>query len=209
MRPRRQCETGSIASTHRLPFRSEVLARPERVKLVPAVRAQSNLFFECAGERLGGYLHVGIAVPRVLDQDRLRAGGGDRAVILDAAGSVMTTLNEVGSVIWRELDGERDTATLAVDLAPTFDGVDPETLEADIKEFAARLIDLHHAMLPYYVQMRYLTAAEAEEYPSRKMPLLAPLGSAAGLRWTHPDDVDPSRKLRGDLVTAVVTRRRV
>ena len=73
----------------------------------------------------------------------------------------------------------------------------------DIKEFAARLIDLHHAMLPYYVQMRYLTAAEAEEYPSRKMPLLAPLGSAAGLRWTHPDDVDPSRKLRGDLVTAL------
>ena len=66
---------------------------------------------------------------------------GDRAVILDPAGSVMTTLNEVGSVIWQELDGERDSASLAVDLAPTFDGVDLETLEADIKEFAASLIE--------------------------------------------------------------------
>ena len=31
-------------------------------------------------------------------------------MILDADGTVMTTLNPVGSVIWRALDGERDTA---------------------------------------------------------------------------------------------------
>ena len=66
---------------------------------------------------------------------------GDRAVILDAAGSVMTTLNEVGTVIWRELDGERDAATLATDLAPTFEGVDIETLEADINEFISSLTE--------------------------------------------------------------------
>ena len=66
---------------------------------------------------------------------------GDRAVILDAAGSVMTTLNEVGSVIWRELDGERDAAALAADLAPTFDGVDVETLESDINDFVASLAE--------------------------------------------------------------------
>jgi hypothetical protein len=66
---------------------------------------------------------------------------GERAVILDAAGSVMTTLNEVGSVIWRELDGERDSKALASDLAPKFDGVDTETLEADIDDFAASLLE--------------------------------------------------------------------
>lgn len=66
---------------------------------------------------------------------------GDRAVILDADGSVMTTLNEVGSIIWQELDGERDVTKLAEDLAPRFEDVDTETLEADIEEFAASLLE--------------------------------------------------------------------
>ena len=73
----------------------------------------------------------------------------------------------------------------------------------EIKEFAARLIDLHSSMLPYYVQMRYLTAEEAEEYPSRKIPLLLPLGGADGSKWTRPDDTDPTPGLRGDPVTAL------
>ena len=73
----------------------------------------------------------------------------------------------------------------------------------DVREFAARLIDLHRAMLPYYVQMRYLTAEEAEEYPSRKIPLLAPLGGADGSKWTRSDDIDPMAGLRGDLVAAL------
>ena len=73
----------------------------------------------------------------------------------------------------------------------------------DVKEFAAQLIDLHTAMLPYYVQMRYLTAEEAEEYPSRKIPLLVPLGGANGSEWTRPDDIDPVASLRGDLVAAL------
>lgn len=66
---------------------------------------------------------------------------GDRAVILDAAGSVMTTLNEVGTIIWSELDGERDSAALAVDLAPRFEGVDEARLQADIDEFTVSLIE--------------------------------------------------------------------
>jgi hypothetical protein len=66
---------------------------------------------------------------------------GDRAVILDAAGSVMTTLNEVGTVIWRELDGARDVAELAADLAPRFDGIEVATLTADIDEFTASLLE--------------------------------------------------------------------
>ena len=73
----------------------------------------------------------------------------------------------------------------------------------DIKEFAARLIELHLAMLPYYVQMRYLTAEEAKEYSSRKIPLLVPLGGADGSKWTRPDNIDPTTDLRGDLVAAL------
>jgi hypothetical protein len=66
---------------------------------------------------------------------------GDRAVILDAAGTVMTTLNEVGTVIWCELDGARDAAELAADLAPRFEGVEIAALRADIDEFAASLLE--------------------------------------------------------------------
>lgn len=63
---------------------------------------------------------------------------GDRVVILDADGTVMTTLNPVGTVIWKALDG-RDAATLAEDLVADFDGVDAATLRADIEEFVAEL----------------------------------------------------------------------
>jgi len=64
---------------------------------------------------------------------------GDRVVILDPAGTVMTTLNPVGARIWTELDGVRTTAQLAADLSPEFDGVDESTLAADIAEFIASL----------------------------------------------------------------------
>jgi hypothetical protein len=53
----------------------------------------------------------------------------------------MTTLNEVGTVIWRELDGARDVAELAADLAPRFDGIEVATLRADIDEFVASLLE--------------------------------------------------------------------
>ena len=46
---------------------------------------------------------------------------------------------------------------------------------ADIGTFAAELADLHRAMLRYYVQMRYLTAAEAETFNRGRIPLLTPL----------------------------------
>ncbi len=66
---------------------------------------------------------------------------GDSVVILDADGSVITTLNAVGTVIWHELDGERDVAALARDLSERFEGVSESELEADIAEFVASLAD--------------------------------------------------------------------
>jgi len=64
---------------------------------------------------------------------------GDRVVILDPEGTVMTTLNPVGSKIWTELDGVRTIPELAADLAPAFEGVDEPTLAADISEFVDTL----------------------------------------------------------------------
>lgn len=69
-----------------------------------------------------------------------------------------------------------------------------------IEEFAAHLLDLHHAMLPFYVQMRYVTAEEADAYSIRGVPVLAPLGGADGARWKYPDDIAGARALSGDLV---------
>lgn len=72
---------------------------------------------------------------------------GDAVVILDADGTVMTTLNPVGSLIWQALDGARDHAALARDLADRFDeDVTVEQLERDIAEFidelaSAELVD--------------------------------------------------------------------
>jgi hypothetical protein len=64
---------------------------------------------------------------------------GDTVVILDADGTVMTTLNPVGAVIWKALDGNRGAAQLARDLRDQFEGVDEKTLTADITEFIASL----------------------------------------------------------------------
>jgi len=60
-------------------------------------------------------------------------------VILDPNGTVMTTLNPVGSRIWAELDGRRTIAELAADLAPEFDDVDESTLAADVLDFIETL----------------------------------------------------------------------
>ena len=66
---------------------------------------------------------------------------GDTVVILDADGTVMTTLNPVGAAIWQELDGRRDAAALAKDLVRRFDGVSVEELEADITTFVESLLE--------------------------------------------------------------------
>ena len=63
----------------------------------------------------------------------------ERAVILDADGSTLTTLNPVGTLIWRQLDTPRDPADLSVRLADRFPPVDRHPLESDTGEFLARL----------------------------------------------------------------------
>ncbi|MEZ5247565.1 MAG: PqqD family protein [Acidimicrobiales bacterium] len=60
-------------------------------------------------------------------------------VILNADGTVLTTLNPVGSLIWRALDGERDATALANHLVHQLEGVSVEQLERDIVEFIEEL----------------------------------------------------------------------
>lgn len=77
---------------------------------------------------------------------RRRAGvsyepSGESVVILDADGTVLTTLNAVGAVVWKELDGERDARALARDLVDGFEGVDEEELADDIETFIGSLVE--------------------------------------------------------------------
>ncbi|GJM39260.1 MAG: hypothetical protein DHS20C19_26270 [Acidimicrobiales bacterium] len=77
---------------------------------------------------------------------RRRAGvsyepSGESVVILDADGTVLTTLNAVGAVVWKELDGERDARALARDLVVGFDGVDEDELTGDIEAFIGSLVE--------------------------------------------------------------------
>ena len=66
---------------------------------------------------------------------------GDTVVILHADGRTLTTLNPVGALVWKALDGERDTAALARDLVDEFDGVEIGDLKADIDAFITELAE--------------------------------------------------------------------
>jgi hypothetical protein len=59
----------------------------------------------------------------------------ERAVILDADGSTLTTLNPVGTLIWRQLDQPREPAELGQRLADQFPHVDRGQLETDAGAF--------------------------------------------------------------------------
>jgi hypothetical protein len=63
----------------------------------------------------------------------------ERAVILDGDGSTLTTLNPVGTLIWRQLDEAREPAELCRRLADQFPHVDLEQLESDAVFFLDRL----------------------------------------------------------------------
>ena len=59
----------------------------------------------------------------------------ERAVILDADGSTLTTLNPVGTLIWRRLDEPCGPAELGRHLADRFPSVDQQQLESDAGAF--------------------------------------------------------------------------
>jgi hypothetical protein len=66
----------------------------------------------------------------------------DRAILLDAAGAELITLNAVGTLVWHELDGRRDADDLAADLLDRFVGVGFDELCRDIAAFLDELAAL-------------------------------------------------------------------
>ena len=73
----------------------------------------------------------------------------------------------------------------------------------DVVEFAQKLVALHRAMIPYYVEMRYITVQEAAQYRTGWIPVLEPMGHADGSRRRQPDDFEAEPMLQGDLVVAL------
>jgi hypothetical protein len=65
----------------------------------------------------------------------------ERAVILDAAGRTLTTLNPVGTLIWQYLDEAHDDTDIVGHLARRFPAVNREQLHDDAEVFVARLLD--------------------------------------------------------------------
>lgn len=73
----------------------------------------------------------------------------------------------------------------------------------DVVEFARKLVALHRAMIPYYVEMRYITLQEAAEYRIGWIPVLEPMGYADGSWPPQPGDIEAEPMLEGDLVVAL------
>ena len=64
-----------------------------------------------------------------------------RAILVDAAGKELITLNPVGTLVWDALDGTRDAAAVADHLLPAVEGVSREQLGVDVAAFLDELHD--------------------------------------------------------------------
>lgn len=62
-----------------------------------------------------------------------------QAVLVDPDGVELLTLNPVGTLVWEALDGSREAAELAADIAGRFDGVPVETIARDVEDFLAEV----------------------------------------------------------------------
>lgn len=65
---------------------------------------------------------------------------GERAVILDAQGSTLITLNPVGTILWHELAEPRDAQGLIDHLSGAFPEVDLGQIRHDVEGFVDSLL---------------------------------------------------------------------
>src|ERR1700722_7677728 len=63
----------------------------------------------------------------------------ERAVVIDARGTELITLNQAGRVVWEALDGRRDTEAIAQELRTRFSDTDPRRVGEDVKSFLSEL----------------------------------------------------------------------
>ena len=77
----------------------------------------------------------------------------------------------------------------------------PLATRPEVQKCARDIVTLHRAMLDYYVQMEWLTTAEAAQWKARPMPLLRPLLTEDGNEIAEQHRPDPSEV--GDLVAVL------
>lgn len=119
-------------------------------------------------------------------------GSGRIAVAGDSLEAVVAPVAKKGR---RRLEAVvRHAAALGRDAS-----TDAGEVGADVHDCATRLLALHRAMLPYYVEMRYLTPDQAGKLRRGPVPLLGPLLARNGrLR-----EAIPASELAADLDAAV------
>lgn len=63
----------------------------------------------------------------------------EQAVLIDARGTELITLNETGRRVWEALDGERDADAIALELTTCFSGAEPGQVSEHIRSFLSEL----------------------------------------------------------------------
>jgi len=167
---------------------------------------------ESVGERFEHINHVRSLAQYVWRCGAFRedAEGTGRVALPDAARSLRAIVNPVAAK-------GRDHFEHAIRYAARFGGdapsafavqgdpdlavlLDYATEHTDIRTFATELAGLHRAMLRYYVQMRYLTPAEAGIFGRGRIPLLTPLRATR----RHPAEDGDSPLYTGPLPADLV-----
>jgi coenzyme PQQ biosynthesis protein PqqD len=62
-----------------------------------------------------------------------------QAVVIDPEGRELITLNEVGTQVWEQLDGERGVTEIVDALLGKFEGVSRDDFERDVRAFLDEL----------------------------------------------------------------------
>ncbi len=65
----------------------------------------------------------------------------DRAIILDASGAQLITLNAVGTILWEYLDEPRTSNELVEHLSDRFSEVSRDDIRVDVDDFLESLVD--------------------------------------------------------------------
>lgn len=65
----------------------------------------------------------------------------NRVVVLDPAGSMLTTLNETGSVVWDRLRTPASAEEIAAALAERYPEIEPQRLRTDARAFIVELVE--------------------------------------------------------------------
>lgn len=70
----------------------------------------------------------------------------DGRLVLDLDSGRYYTLSETGGLIWNRLDGATSLKEIAIEVVESFE-VDLETAEADLLDFAERMVELDLAIV--------------------------------------------------------------